>query len=244
MTGVPSNRERGAVAPDPVSSSAERGRPARPWVPGERIAGTFEPEPELPEDAPTVGVVAVQGDVLEHLRALRRAGAHAVRVRRPRDLDGLDGLIVPGGESTTIGRLLDISGLLEPLRERVTGGLPVFGTCAGMILLSDRLEQEREQPRIGGLCVTTRRNAFGRQVDSFEADLDVDGLDGGPVHAVFIRAPWIEAVGDDVEILAEVDGHPVLVVQGDLMAAAFHPELTDDDRLHRLFVDRVKSSRR
>lgn len=218
-------------------------RPVRPWVPGERIGGPREAEAELPEDAPTIGVVAVQGDVLEHLRALRRAGAHPVRVRRPKDLDGLDGLIVPGGESTTIGRLLDLSGLLGPLREQVAAGFPVFGTCAGMILLSERLDQEREQPRIGGLRVTTRRNAFGRQVDSFEADLDVDGLEGGPVHAVFIRAPWIEDVDEDVEVLAQVDGHPVLVVQGELMACAFHPELTDDDRLHRLFVERVKAVR-
>lgn len=220
-------------------------RDARPreWVPGERIAGPPEPEPDIPEDAPTIGVLAVQGDVLEHLRALRRAGARPVRVRRPHHLDGLDGLIIPGGESTTIGRLLDICGLLDPIRDRVAGGLPVFGTCAGMILLSDRLEQEREQPRIGGLHVTTRRNAFGRQVDSFERDLEVDGLDGGPVHAVFIRAPWIGAVEDGVEVLAEVDGHPVLVAQDELLAAAFHPELTDDDRLHRLFVDRVRRAR-
>ena len=215
----------------------------RPWVPGERIAGPVDPEPTLPGDAPTVGVVAVQGDVLEHLRALGRAGAHAVRVRRPADLSGLDGLIVPGGESTTIGRLLDLSGLLEPLRGHVAEGVPVFGTCAGLILLSDRLDQQREQPRIGGLHVTTRRNAFGRQVDSFEADLDVAGVEGGSLHAVFIRAPWIVDVDDDVEVLAAVDGHPVLVVQGELMAAAFHPELTDDDRLHRLFVERVRASR-
>ncbi len=214
----------------------------RQWVPGERIAGPAEPDPDLPDDAPVVGVLALQGDVLEHLRALRRAGARAVRVRRPRDLQGLDGIVVPGGESTTIGRLLGISGLLGPLRERVEAGLPVFGTCAGMILLSDRLAQDREQPRIGGLHVTTRRNAFGRQVDSFEADLDVDGLDGGPVHAVFIRAPWIESAEEEVEVLAEVDGHPVLVAQGDLLAAAFHPELTSDDRLHRLFIERVRAS--
>lgn len=221
------------------------GHPARrrEWVPGERIAGPADPEPEPPDDAPTVGVLAVQGDVLEHLRALRRVGARAVRVRRPRDLEHIDGLIVPGGESTTIGRLLGISGLLDPLRDRVDRGLPVFGTCAGMILLSDRLDQDREQPRIGGLHVTTRRNAFGRQVDSFEADLEVAGLDGGPVHAVFIRAPWIESVEDGVEVLASVDGRPVLVAQGELLAAAFHPELTDDDRLHRLFVERVRRAR-
>lgn len=218
-------------------------RAARAWVPGERIAGPPETEPEVPEDAPTVGVLAVQGDILEHLRALRRAGAHAVRVRQPRDLDDLDGLVVPGGESTTIGRLLDISGLLEPVREHVGEGLPVFGTCAGMILLSDRLEQDREQPRIGGLHVTTRRNAFGRQVDSFEADLEVEGLDGGPVHAVFIRAPWVESVGDGVHVLAEVEDHPVLVAQGEILAAAFHPELTGDGRLHRLFVERVRRAR-
>lgn len=218
------------------------------WVPGERNAALRDAalrdaSTEPPDDAPVVGVLAVQGDVLEHLRALREVGARAVRVRRPRDLEGLDGIIIPGGESTTIGRLLELSGLLGPLRDLLDRQLPAFGTCAGMILLSDRLDQEREQPRLGGLDVTTRRNAFGRQVDSFEADLEVEGLDGGPLPAVFIRAPWVTEVGPDTEVLASVDGHPVLVRQGRVMAAAFHPELTADRRLHRLFVDVVRATR-
>ncbi|MDP8961605.1 MAG: pyridoxal 5'-phosphate synthase glutaminase subunit PdxT [Actinomycetota bacterium] len=188
-------------------------------------------------------MLALQGDVVEHLRALRAAGASPVRVRRPRDLEGLGGIVIPGGESTTIGRLLEVSGLLEPLRELISSGTPAFGTCAGLILLSGDLAQARAQPLLGGLDVTTRRNAFGRQVDSFEADLDVAVLGGGPLRAVFIRAPWIERVGDDVEVLAEVDGHPVLVAQRDVLAAAFHPELTDDPRLHQAFVERVRARR-
>lgn len=211
------------------------------WVPGERLARR-EPEPEAAADAPTIGVLALQGDVLEHLRALRRCGARAVRVRRPRDLEGLDGLVIPGGESTTIGKLLELTGLLEPVRDLVLGGLPTFGTCAGMIVLSRALAQPTVQPLVGGLDVVTRRNAFGRQVDSFEADLDVAGVAGGPVHAVFIRAPWVEETGDGVEVLADVDGHPVVVAQGSVLAAAFHPELTSDDRLHRLFVERVRAA--
>ncbi|HEX2026638.1 MAG TPA: pyridoxal 5'-phosphate synthase glutaminase subunit PdxT [Nitriliruptorales bacterium] len=213
------------------------------WVPGERLTRQRPPEPEPPEDAPTIGVLALQGNVLEHLRALREAGARAVRVRRPADVEGLDGLVIPGGESTTIGRLLDLAGLSEPLQGLVAAGLPAFGTCAGMILLSDSLDQERPQPLLGGLHVVTRRNAFGRQLESFETDLDVTGLDGGPLHAVFIRAPWVQRAGDDVEVLAEVDGHPVLVRQGYLLAAAFHPELTDDRRLHRAFVTLVRQAR-
>lgn len=209
-------------------------------MPGERISGR-EPEPELPEDAPTVGVVALQGDVLEHLRALRRCGARAVRVRRGADLEGLDGVVIPGGESTTIGKLLARLGLLEPLRGAVRGGLPTFGTCAGMILLSDELDRDREQPLVGGLAVRTRRNAFGRQVDSFDARLEIDGVEGGPVDVSFIRAPWVqELLADDVEVLAAVDGHPVVVAQGPILATAFHPEVTGDDRLHARFVERVR----
>ncbi len=216
---------------------------SRQWVPGERLAGPSDTEPGPPHDAPKVGVLALQGDVIEHLRALREAGARPVRVRRPHELEGLEGIVIPGGESTTIGRLLEVSGLLEPLRELISAGTPTFGTCAGLILLSQDLAQARSQPLLGGLDVTTRRNAFGRQVDSFEADLDVTGLDGGPVRAVFIRAPWIERVGDNVEVLAEVDGRPVLVAQGDVLAAAFHPELTSDRRLHQAFVERVQAWR-
>lgn len=215
----------------------------REWVPGERLAGPDDADPSLPPDAPKIGVLALQGDVVEHLRALRRAGAQPVRVRRPHELAGLEGIVIPGGESTTIGRLLEVSGLLEPLRELISAGTPTFGTCAGLVLLSQDLAQARPQPLLGGLDITTRRNAFGRQVDSFEADLDVAGLEGGPVRAVFIRAPWIERVGDDVEVLAEVDGRPVLVAQGDVLAAAFHPELTGDRRLHQAFVERVRAGR-
>lgn len=221
--------------------------PRRSWVPGERIvrrgdADDWESDPG--PDAPTIGVLALQGDVLEHLRALRRCGARPVRVRRPADLDGLDGIVVPGGESTTIGKLLARFGLLAPLRERIAAGLPTFGTCAGMILLSDELAQDFEQPLLRGLHVRTRRNAFGRQVDSFDTSLEVAGIDGGPMDVSFIRAPWVEEVLDaDVEVLAEVDGHPVIVRQGHLLAAAFHPEVTGDDRLHRGFVEAVRAAR-
>jgi pyridoxal 5'-phosphate synthase pdxT subunit len=212
-----------------------------PWIPGERVVGRDqEQETEHAPDAPTVGVLSLQGDVLEHLRALRDVGAHAVRVRKRGDLDEVDSLVIPGGESTTIGRLLEISGLLDPIRRRVAAGMPAFGTCAGLILLSRALSQPHTQPLIGGLDIQTRRNAFGRQVDSFEAKLHVRGLDR-PFHAVFIRAPWIEEVGPEVEVLAEVDDHPVLVMQGGVIGSAFHPELTDDRRLHRLFVDRVRA---
>jgi 5'-phosphate synthase pdxT subunit len=218
---------------------------SRDWVPGERLAGrTSRPAREsddLPADAPTVGVLALQGDVLEHLRALGRVGAHAVRVRRPEHLDDVDALVVPGGESTTIGRMLGLTGMLGPLRARVVDGLPVFGTCAGMILLADRLDQEESQPLVGGLGVVVRRNAFGRQVDSFDTTVEVTGVVGGPMDASFIRAPWVtDVLADDVEVLAEVRDHAVVVRRGHLLAAAFHPELTGDDRLHDLFVEMVR----
>ena len=188
-----------------------------------------------------VGVLALQGDVREHLRALRAAGAEAVEVRRPAELAGVDGLVLPGGESTTIGRLLRIFELLEPLRDAVADGLPVYGSCAGMILLArDVLDGRPDQPLIGGLDVVVRRNAFGRQVDSFEADLDVTGVAGPPVHAVFIRAPWVEKAGDAVTVLARVGEHPVAVRQGHLLATSFHPELTGDTRMHELFVEMVQ----
>jgi 5'-phosphate synthase pdxT subunit len=215
----------------------------RDWVPGERLSGRAAEE-ELPADAPVVGVLALQGDVLEHLRALRRCGARPVRVRRAEDLDDLDGLIIPGGESTTIGKLLDRSELLSPLRDRIEAGLPTLGTCAGMILLSRELDQDRVQPLLGVLGVRTRRNAFGRQIDSFDTALDIAGIDGGPVDVSFIRAPWVEQVlDDDVEVLADVDGKPVVVRQGHVLAAAFHPEVTGDDRLHQRFVDLVRAPR-
>jgi 5'-phosphate synthase pdxT subunit len=194
--------------------------------------------------APRVGVLALQGDVREHVRALEQAGAEPVEVRRAGDLDGLDGLVVPGGESTTMGRLLEVFDLLAPLRALVRSGLPVYGSCAGMVLLADEVTGGRPgQPLLGGLDVTVRRNAFGRQVDSFESELAVEGLDA-PVHAVFIRAPWVERVGDAVEVLArEPGGHPVAVRQGALLATSFHPELTGDARVHALFVQGLRGAR-
>ena len=212
------------------------------WTPGERLVGR-EPDPVAAEGAPVVGVLALQGDVLEHLRALRRCGAHAVQVRNAEQLAGVDGLVVPGGESTTIGKLLDRFGLMGPVRERVRAGMPTFGTCAGMILLSDELDQAERQPLIGGLAVVTRRNAFGRQVDSFDTRLEVAGIDGGPLDVSFIRAPWVERLrSDEVQVLAEVDGHPVVVRQRHVLATAFHAEVTGDDRLHRWFVDQVAAT--
>jgi pyridoxal 5'-phosphate synthase pdxT subunit len=220
-------------------------RPARRgWTPGERLVGTRGDLAPVPPGAPRIGVLALQGDVLEHLRALRRCGADARPVRTLADLEPVDGLIVPGGESTTIGKLLERFGVMEPLRARIGDGLPVFGTCAGMILLSDELDQDGDQPLIGGLHVRTRRNAFGRQLDSFDARIEVAGIDGGPVDVAFIRAPRVEAVlADDVEVLATVDGYPVVVRQGHLLAAAFHPELAGDDRLHAAFVGAVAAAR-
>jgi pyridoxal 5'-phosphate synthase pdxT subunit len=215
----------------------------RSWTPGERLTRR-PPDAEAPEGAPVIGVLALQGDVLEHLRALRRCGAHAVQVRNAAELAAVDGLVIPGGESTAIGKMLERFDLLGPLRDRVRSGLPTFGTCAGMILLSDELDQDRPQPLIGGLAVRTRRNAFGRQIDSFDARLEVEGIDGGPMDVSFIRAPRIEDVLDEVEVevLAEVDGHPVVVRQGHLLAAAFHPEVTGDDRLHAAFVETVRDA--
>ena len=197
---------------------------------------------------PVIGVLALQGDVREHLTVLRAQGAEAVTVRRPEELAGVDGLVIPGGESTTMVKLADRFGLLEPLRTAVRDGLPVYGSCAGMILLADRLlDAPPDQGTIGGLDVTVRRNAFGRQVDSFESDVDLDGIDGGPVHAVFIRAPWVEDAGEAVQVLGRVVGGPadgkiVAVRQGNLMATSFHPELTGDRRVHALFVELVRSS--
>ena len=212
------------------------------WTPGERLTGRL-PDPEWSDEAPTIGVLALQGDVLEHLRALRRCGANAAQVRTATDLDGVDGLIVPGGESTTIGKLLTRFEVMEPLRARVAVGMPTFGTCAGMILLSDELDQDVEQPVIGGLHVRTRRNAFGRQLDSFDTRIEVAGIDGGPLDVAFIRAPRVEQVlADDVEVLAEVDGYPVVVRQGPLLATSFHPEVTGDDRLHAAFVATVRNA--
>ena len=197
----------------------------------------------LPAEPPVVGVLALQGDVAEHLRALEQAGARPLAVRRPADLDEAAGLIIPGGESTTIWKLAEIFGLACPLRRRITSGMPVFGSCAGMIMLADRLVDGVEgQQTLGGIDMTVRRNAFGRQVDSFESDLSVAGLDGGPYRGVFIRAPWAERVGDDAEALATEPrtGKIVAVRQGPALATAFHPELTDDRRIHELFVNIVR----
>jgi 5'-phosphate synthase pdxT subunit len=191
---------------------------------------------------PRIGVLSLQGDVREHVAALTRCGAEALPVKTVEALAGIDGLVIPGGESTTIGRLLAVFGLLEPLRERLRAGLPAYGSCAGMVLLADEvLDGLPGQPLLGGLDVTVRRNAFGRQVDSFETDLEVVGL-ADPMHAVFIRAPWVDRVGAGVEVLArEPGGHPVVVRQGALLATSFHPELTGDDRVHALFVTHVRS---
>lgn len=185
-----------------------------------------------------VGVLALQGDFREHARAVAALGAEVVLVRTVDDLDGIDALVIPGGESTTIGKLADWHGLVGPLREAIEQGLPTLGTCAGMIFLAGATAEGHDQVQLGVLDVVVRRNAFGRQVDSFEADIPVDGMDGS-IRAVFIRAPWIEKVGDGVEVLAEVDGHPVLVRQGAILATSFHPELTGDGRLHTLLLDMV-----
>ena len=193
--------------------------------------------------SPVVGVLALQGDVAEHFRALSAAGARPVRVRRPGELDAVDGLVIPGGESTTIWKLAVTFELMDPLRKRIAAGMPVFGSCAGMIMLADRLlDGISGQQTFGGIDMTVRRNAFGRQVDSFEADIPVAGVPGPPVRAVFIRAPWVEETGPDVEVLGtdQGTGRIVAVRQGPALATAFHPELTGDPRVHRLFVDMVR----
>lgn len=191
---------------------------------------------------PAIGVLALQGDTREHLAALREAGATVSTVRRPAELEAVDALVIPGGESTTISLLLREFGLLEPLRGRLAGGMPAYGSCAGMILLASEIldagEPGREASPLGGIDMTVRRNAFGRQVNSFEADIEFHGLDG-PAHAVFIRAPWVERVGPQVDVLARAGEHIVAVRQGRMLATAFHPEVTGDRRVHRLFVEMV-----
>ena len=197
---------------------------------------------------PLIGVLALQGDVREHVAALLAAGAQARSVRRPAELADVDGLVVPGGESTTMANLAARSGMLQPLRDAVRAGLPVYGSCAGMIMLADTvLDAPADQQTIGGLHVTVRRNAFGRQVDSFETEVAIAGVDGPPVHAVFIRAPWVEEAAPDVEVLGRVEGGPadgkiVAVRQGRLVATSFHPELTGDPRVHALFVELVREA--
>ncbi len=203
-------------------------------------------------DRPRIGVLAFQGDVREHLRMLEHAGAVGVPVRRAGELDSLDGMVIPGGESTTMHKLAVIFDVFEPLRDRIGAGLPALGTCAGMIMLADRIEGGVVgQETIGGLDVTVRRNAFGRQVDSFEADLDISAIDSARprFHAVFIRAPWVEKLGADVLTLARVASGPsagriVAVRQGSLVATSFHPEITGDDRIHRHFVEIVRAAAR
>ncbi|WP_372699167.1 pyridoxal 5'-phosphate synthase glutaminase subunit PdxT [Arthrobacter sp. JSM 101049] len=220
----------------------------------------------------TVGVLALQGDVREHVAALEACGARTVPVRRPQELDGLDGLVLPGGESTTIDKLARMFGVAAPLQERIADGFPVYGSCAGMILLADRILDPATdragvaQQSFGGIDMTVRRNAFGRQVESFETDLDFAGLEAldrtagaaadaaaDPVHAVFIRAPWVESVGDDVQVLASVqvpsgqpgadpatDSRIVAVRSGSLLATSFHPEVTGERRIHELFIQLIK----
>jgi len=194
---------------------------------------------------PTIGVLSVQGDVREHLYAVEQAGARSTTVRRSSELDGVDALVIPGGESTTMDKLVRAFDLYEPLRARLKAGMPAYGSCAGMIMLADRIADARpDQQTLGGLDITVRRNAFGRQVDSFEEDIHFSGLDG-TMRAVFIRAPWVEETGTGVEVLARVEEGPaagriVAVRQGSVMATSFHPEVSGDHRVHHLFVDIVK----
>jgi pyridoxal 5'-phosphate synthase pdxT subunit len=193
----------------------------------------------------TVGVLALQGDVAEHVRAITGSGARALPVRRPAELEAVEGLIIPGGESTTIWKLAAIFGLAGPLRERIAAGMPVFGSCAGMIMLASRLvDRASDQETFGAIDMTVRRNAFGRQADSFESDIAISGLAGPPFRAVFIRAPWVEEVGAGVEILASEPrtGRIVAVRQGPALATAFHPELTRDNRVHKIFTDMVEEA--
>ena len=206
--------------------------------------------------SPVIGVLALQGDVREHLAALSGCGLRAVPVRRPSELDAVDALVIPGGESTTMSNLAIAFGLLDPIRKRIAGGMPVYGSCAGMIMLAGTvLDGRPDQESFGGIDMTVRRNAFGRQVDSFETDLRLEGVPGAPVRAVFIRAPWVESVGLGVEVLASVPrttlagtpagpaaGRAVAVRQGAVLATSFHPEITGDTRVHRLFVEMVRSN--
>ncbi|MFC4060370.1 pyridoxal 5'-phosphate synthase glutaminase subunit PdxT [Planomonospora corallina] len=190
---------------------------------------------------PTIGVLALQGDVREHMRALEDAGAKAVAVRRPGELETVDALVVPGGESTTMWKLATTFEMLEPLRARIAGGMPAYGSCAGMIMLADRIQDGVEgQQTIGGIDMTVRRNAFGRQIDSFEADIDFAGRGG--LRAVFIRAPWVESIGPEVEVLARAEpaDRIVAVRQGPLLATSFHPELIGDAGVHSYFVEMVR----
>jgi 5'-phosphate synthase pdxT subunit len=200
---------------------------------------------------PAIGVLALQGDVREHLIALAAADAVARPVRRAEELAEVDALVIPGGESTTMSKLALLFGVMDPLRERVAAGMPVYGTCAGMIMLADKILDGRDdQETVGGIDMTVRRNAFGRQNESFESAVAFRGLEGAPVNGVFIRAPWVESVGEGVEVLAEVpaadgpDSRIVAVRQGHLLATSFHPELTGDHRVHEYFVRMVEEAAR
>ena len=198
--------------------------------------------------APIIGVLALQGDVREHLAALRAVGADALPIRRRSELEAVDGLVIPGGESTTIVKLAHHFELFEPLHKRIAEGMPTYGSCAGMILLADRiLDGTADQDTFGGIDMTVRRNAFGRQVESFEEAVPVEGIDGGPVTAVFIRAPWVEQVGPQAQVLARVETGPaagriVGIRQRHLLATSFHPELTGDARVHGYFLDMVREA--
>ncbi len=199
--------------------------------------------------APLVGVLSLQGDVREHLRALEASGARTATVRTQEDLDLVDALVIPGGESTTMSKLAVMFGLIEPLRAAVADGMPMYGSCAGMIMLADRIEDGRpDQVTIGGLDVTVRRNAFGRQVDSFEIPITIAAISDQPFEGVFIRAPWVEQVGADVEVLARIEQGPragtiVAVQHAGLLATSFHPEITGDHRVHQYFVESVRQRR-
>jgi 5'-phosphate synthase pdxT subunit len=183
------------------------------------------------DESPLIGVLALQGDFAAHGRVLRGLGAEVREVRTPANLDGLEGLVIPGGESTTMTLGIEREGLAGPLRELVTEGVPVLGSCAGLIML--------DRDHLGVMDIRAERNAFGRQIRSFEVDVEVRGMEGGPIRAIFIRAPWIAEHGPSVEVLAEIDGHPVAARQAKMLAVAFHAELTDDDRVHRLFLSSV-----
>lgn len=194
---------------------------------------------------PTIGVLALQGAVREHLRMLERCGARGIGLKYPAELHLCQGLIIPGGESTAIGKLMAAYGFLDEVRELARGGMPVYGTCAGLIMLARRTA-EGEQPLLGLMDITARRNAFGRQVDSFETDLAIRGIEDGsrPFRAVFIRAPWIEQAGPEVKVMGEFEGRAVIARQDGMLVSAFHPELTDDVRVHRYFLDMVEEATR
>lgn len=185
-----------------------------------------------------IGLLSLQGAVREHLNMLEGLGAHGVVVKKPHELSHIDGLIIPGGESTTISKLMARYGFIQPIKDLSKSGLPIFGTCAGMILIASEILDGGESP-LGLMDIVVRRNAFGRQRESFETEIDANGITGGPFPAVFIRAPWIERVGEGIKVLAKLDGHIVMAREKNLLAAAFHPELTDDMRIHEYFLKMI-----